>query len=54
VHFEELGMALYVLCARLRLAGLKGEPSAATEALRSRGVRRPERLADVLAPGFPL
>lgn len=52
VHFEELGMSLYVLCARLRLAQIKGDATAAADALRARGVQRPERLAAVLAPGF--
>ena len=54
-RLERAGMALHAHLARLRRAALEDDAAALDAARRwlvAQGVREPERLADVLAPGF--
>jgi len=57
-RLDASGMALYAAAARLRLGALQGGDTgtalagAATAALRDAGIRRPDRMADLLAPAL--
>ena len=56
--FDRVDLQLYAAAARRRLGGLTGGDEGrqlvlqADDAMRSRGIPRPDRVADVLAPGF--
>jgi serine/threonine protein kinase len=50
--FERAEMMLYAKAAALRRIALTGESSSAEEWMRQQGVKNPQRLLDVLVPGF--